>query len=505
MNAKIKDELDKLINEQEENKYLTFFEKIKEINNKITYKESINIYNIANSIRNSKVSIKGKIFENIIENILINNKINFTKQTSIDIINRKFSKNKSDYIIDFVIYPNNVNIYTLKIEDCIILSCKYTCREHYKEDDKIISLNPFKYYLLVATNDYPKKFIDDDNKKLITMTPKENDTRTTFDNFLNILNKDIEVMETIYKTIRDDKQREIEKDDKKLTFIDLCCGIGSFHYSMVKNNKKTKCILACDILKTARETYKNNYNIEPMCDLKDINYNEYDADILFSGNPCQAFSQIGKRKGFEDERGDLFNFILDNIVSLQKYNIIVFENVYGLYTHDNGNTLKYIIDELNKYNYKVVIKILLCSNYGIPQNRKRVFIICLHSSKFDKDIKEYENILDNILNNHINKNTTLTTYLNNGYIFDKKIAYTIRCGGIGSPIDSKQNWDGYYVKDSNGKRYEYRLSVKDMKLLQGFDKMFKLIGTKNEKKKLLGNSIPTNLTSIITEFINEIY
>lgn len=312
-----------------------------------------------------------------------------------------------------------------------------------------------------------------------------------------------------------------------LTYIDLCCGIGSFHYSMNNVIPSSKCVMACDIWKPARDTYIKNYNQYEYLlkeDLKDINYNKIDADILFSGNPCQAFSQIGKHKGFEDERGDLFNFILDNIVSLQKYNVIVFENVHGLYTHDKGDTFKYIINYIEKCNYYVYYRILLCSDYGIPQNRKRIFIICLNKNKFTQPYEYYDNILNNILHNNINKDIDLTTYLNNGYIFERKIGYTIRCGGLNSPIDSKQNWDGYYVSkkvandevvnDKEGNRYEYRLSIKDMKRLQGFDNItgadnnkhkFKLIGTKIEKKKLLGNSIPTNLTKLIAMFIKEIY
>ena len=289
---------------------------------------------------------------------------------------------------------------------------------------------------------------------------------------------------------------------KQITFIDLCCGIGSFHYAMNIEINNSKCVLASDIHVPAKKSYKENYNLEVDDNLINIDYKNIDADILFSGNPCQSFSQIGNHKGFNDERGDLFNFILDNIVKLNKYKIIVFENVYGLATHDKGNTLKYITNKINSYNYGVFVKILLCSDYGIPQNRKRLFIICLSKNTFKENIDYYINIFDNILKENFNKNITLSEYLHKNFI--KKVAYTIRCGGSNSPIKSKQNWDGYYVKDENDNLSEYRLTIEDMKILQGFPNDFTLIGTQTEQKKLLGNTIPTNLTRLICKFISSL-
>ena len=161
----------------------------------------------------------------------------------------------------------------------------------------------------------------------------------------------------------------------------------------------------------------------------------------------------------------------------------------------------------------IIIWKLLFYFWYIKRNRKRIFIICLSKNKFTQSYDYYNNILDNILKNNINKNVNLTDYLNNGYIFERNIAYTIRCGGINSPIESKQNWDGYYVSDKEGNLYEYRLYVNDMKKLQGFNDyiidgkeyIFKLLGTITEQKKLLGNTIPTNLTKLIIMFIKEIY
>ena len=179
-----------------------------------------------------------------------------------------------------------------------------------------------------------------------------------------------------------------------LKYIDLCCGIGSFHYSMKKNFPNLECVLASDIMKDAVDTYEANYGITPEGDLQKIDYTGIDADIVFSGNPCQSFSQIGKHGGLEDERGNLFLYIIDNIMSLNKYPIFVFENVSGLISHDNGNTFKYIHDKITSHGYSISYRVLLCSDYGIPQNRKRVFIVCSNRHSHDNLEKVFDETLD---------------------------------------------------------------------------------------------------------------
>lgn len=163
---------------------------------------------------------------------------------------------------------------------------------------------------------------------------------------------------------------KLKPKHKQVEFIDLCCGIGSFHYSMTKINKESKCILACDILQSAKNTYKENYNIDPLDDLRAIDYLKYNADIVFSGNPCQSFSNIGNRKGLKDNRGNLFLWIIDNVASLQKYPIFVFENVANLLTIEKGEIFKELKSRIEKYNYIVWYKVLLCSDFGIPQIEK---------------------------------------------------------------------------------------------------------------------------------------
>lgn len=266
-------------------------------------------------------------------------------------------------------------------------------------------------------------------------------------------------------------------------YIDLFCGIGSFHYSFQKLG--FECVMACDISKPAKDTYKKNYDMETMGDIVSIDPAGIpEFDILCAGFPCQPFSNIGKHKGFEDERGTMF-FQIMKIVKHHKPCVIVLENVAGLLKHENGDTFLRIKDNLEQENYKVTYKIMRCDEYGIPQMRKRLFIVCISCDIANKKSLNVQGILD------IPKvpTPTLSTYLERP--FEKNIAYTIRCGGRNSPMNDKHNWDGYIV---NGK--EYRLTVSDCLKLQGFES-FELSGSVTQQYKLLGNTIPTNLTYII--------
>jgi len=273
---------------------------------------------------------------------------------------------------------------------------------------------------------------------------------------------------------------------KPIRFIDLFAGIGSFHYSFIRHG--LQCVAASDICPPAKATYQHNFGLQPLGDIKDIDPSKLPQyDILCAGFPCQAFSQAGHHKGFDDDRGTMF-FQVMRLVAVNNPRVIVLENVPALLTHDNGNTFTVIKEQLTKEGYQVIHKVLKCCDYGIPQMRKRVFIIC------------YKNITTRNINHFFDlskykKKVTLSDYL--GLPFDKETAYTIRCGGKNSPINDRHNWDGYMV---GGK--EYRLTIEDGLRLQGFEN-YTLLGTKIEKWKLLGNTIPTVFTDIICQQLLE--
>ena len=289
------------------------------------------------------------------------------------------------------------------------------------------------------------------------------------------------------QNIRVKKKKFTIKEPKPavIKYIDLFCGIGSFHYSFEKMG--WECILACDIEKSAQDTYQENYKMKALGDIYKIDPSTLGHyDILCAGFPCQPFSQAGFHKGFEDKknkRGVLFYEIM-RFVKINKPNIIVLENVQGLKNHDNGRTFATVQAELENEDYTLEYKVLKCSDYGLPQMRKRIFIIGVKKGfPLKHDIKEMFHL------DKYKQTTTLSAFF--GKQFEKDTAYTIRCGGRRSDINNRHNWDGYIVDGE-----EYRLTIDDALKLQGFSN-FKLIGTQGQKWKMLGNTIPTRFTEII--------
>lgn len=156
-------------------------------------------------------------------------------------------------------------------------------------------------------------------------------------------------------------------------FIDLFAGLGGFRIAF--ENSGCECVFSSEIDKYVRETYKDNFGEYPsgditMIDAKDIP----DFDILCAGFPCQPFSIGGLRLGFEDTRGTLF-FQVARILKEKQPSCFILENVKGLVSHDNGNTLKTIEIILGELGYEFRYKVLNAKNYGVPQNRERWYCV----------------------------------------------------------------------------------------------------------------------------------
>ena len=153
--------------------------------------------------------------------------------------------------------------------------------------------------------------------------------------------------------------------------------IGGFHQALSKLGHK--CILACDIDKKCREVYKNNYNIDVFPDVKKIDENTMeDFDILCGGFPCQAFSNAGKKKTFKDERGLLFDEII-RIAKVKKPKFMFLENVKHILKVGNGEVIQYILSKLDENGYKVEYFKMSPHEYGIPQQRERIYFICVRN------------------------------------------------------------------------------------------------------------------------------
>jgi DNA (cytosine-5)-methyltransferase 1 len=182
---------------------------------------------------------------------------------------------------------------------------------------------------------------------------------------------------------------------KNINYIDLCCGIGGFRVALENLQKKNpnykfNCVLSADIKDDAIKTYNLNFNENNkkinILDIKEIE----PFDLLCAGFPCQPFSSAGHKKGFDDDRGGIIFKIVD-ICKKYKPKFIILENVSNLITLENGKPLKKICDEFNNIGYFVSYKKLNASDFGIPQNRERVFIVCCLENKIDLDKIKYNN------------------------------------------------------------------------------------------------------------------
>ncbi|MDC0183353.1 DNA (cytosine-5-)-methyltransferase [Nitrosomonadales bacterium] len=167
----------------------------------------------------------------------------------------------------------------------------------------------------------------------------------------------------------------------KVKFIDLFAGLGGIRIGFEEACKELgmtpQCVFTSEIKKYAVEIYKNNFdNNDVYGDITQINEKDIpDFDYLLGGFPCQAFSVAGTRKGFKDARGTLF-FDIARIIKEKEPNGFLLENVEGLVSHDKGRTLETILNILRKdLDYIVEWKVLNSSDFGVPQNRKRIYIV----------------------------------------------------------------------------------------------------------------------------------
>jgi len=277
-----------------------------------------------------------------------------------------------------------------------------------------------------------------------------------------------------------------------MKFIDLCAGIGGFHYAL--DRLGWKCVYASEIDPIARKVYEENFiKNSPNIFKKNLfNKDIFKAqikdipnfDVICAGFPCQPFSQIGKRKGFLENyegRGNIF-FEIVRIIKAKKPKVIFLENVKHIIKHDNGNTFKRIEKEIRNLNYSFYHKVIKASEFGLPQHRPRTFMIGFRNEK-PKDSYFY-----------FPKPKKLTMTMSdifNGNC-DREIGYTLRLGGMGSGIEDRRNWDSYRVNNK-----VVKLQVIHGKKMQGFPAKFTLPSSRATSLKLLGNSVAVNVIKAI--------
>ena len=162
-----------------------------------------------------------------------------------------------------------------------------------------------------------------------------------------------------------------------IKYLDMFSGIGGFR-SALDRVGGFECIGFCEIDEKAKETYEAIYDTKGELyfnDAREINPNALpDIDLICGGFPCQSFSIAGKRGGFNDVRGTLF-FEIARIAAAKKPKYLLLENVPGLLSHDKGRTFATILGTLDELGYDVAWQVLNSANFGVPQSRKRVFIV----------------------------------------------------------------------------------------------------------------------------------
>lgn len=249
---------------------------------------------------------------------------------------------------------------------------------------------------------------------------------------------------------------------KKFKYIDLFAGIGGFHQAMEQLGGT--CVFASEIDKYAIESYKENYNIDSGCNIREVDEKTIPKhDVLCAGFPCQAFSKAGKQLGFKDEtKGTLF-FEIERILKYHKTKYIVLENVRNLVSHDYGNTWKTIYQHLKDIGYRLTPKPIIISPHqlGVPQLRERVVILGIYDPENkEKDLDINLNDLKTKDDNNIN-DILINSKVDEKYYINEKEEYILNAWdefykGINEKTIGFPIWADYFDKETNIEMPEWK-------------------------------------------------
>lgn len=165
------------------------------------------------------------------------------------------------------------------------------------------------------------------------------------------------------------------------TFADLFAGIGGFRIALERAG--LKCLYSCEINESCRQVYYQNFGEYPEADISEIDFATLpDVNLITAGFPCQPFSICGKRRGFSDRRGTIF-FYLCELFKYKQPDVFILENVKHLLHIEKGTTFQIILNELRNLGYFVSHALLNAKDFGLPQNRERVFIVGSKYKRFE--------------------------------------------------------------------------------------------------------------------------
>ena len=199
---------------------------------------------------------------------------------------------------------------------------------------------------------------------------------------LDIVNDTLEqysINQSALELEEDWREKKLKYPNAKIKIGTMFSGIGAIEYALKRLNLKSQIQFASDIDNFAKQSYFANFQIDEenwYNDVHDIKGEKHKGklDLLVGGSPCQSFSMVGKRKGFDDTRGTLF-YEFARVVKESQPKVFIFENVKGLINHDNGNTFDTIKATFDELGYKYFYQVLNAKNYGMPQHRERIFVV----------------------------------------------------------------------------------------------------------------------------------
>ena len=288
-----------------------------------------------------------------------------------------------------------------------------------------------------------------------------------------------------------------------MRYFSMFSGIGGFELGI---GNKAECIGYSEIDKYAIQIYQRHFNHKNYGDCVAINPDELpDFDLLVGGFPCQSFSIAGKRGGFEDTKGTLF-FEIARIVKVKRPRLLLLENVKGLLSHDKGNTFATIIATIDELGYDCQWQVLNSKNFGVPQNRERVFIVGHLRGTPRPKVFPIEGI-----NTGFIKIVNQARHSTNRVQSIKGIARTIRseAGGKGAKTGLYQvaptlratdykRGDNQTTVAEDGMKIR-RLTPLECERLQGFPDGWTVGVSDTQRYKCLGNAVTVNVIKAIME------
>lgn len=308
--------------------------------------------------------------------------------------------------------------------------------------------------------------------------------------------------------------KDFQESRYQMRVASLFCGCGGLDLGFKQAGFTL--VWSNDLDKYAVQTYNSNFDHQAVCaDINHINIDDIpEHDVLIGGFPCQPFSMMGKEKGFNDQRGTLF-FKVAEIIKNQRDRghqpqIVVLENVRNLMTHNKGKTFAVIKDKLEELGYTVYSSKMNSADYGVPQTRNRVFLVCfLGKTAFDfppkieldkklQDILEYE-----VDDKYFLSDRILKTILSNGtggYYAKSEIDLKIARPLTATMAKMHRACQDNYVTQERGIR---RLTPRECARLQGFPEDFIIPVSDAQAYKQFGNAVTVNVSYAIAKSIME--